>query len=103
MKEMPNVIKTYAKYNKAGFDIIGISLDQDEAKLKKVLKQQKMTWRQFFDGKGWGNALAKKYGIELIPATYLIGPDGKIIGVDLRGKALEIAVEKAMSKLKKGE
>lgn len=103
MSEMPNVIKTYAKYNKAGFDIIGISLDQDEAKLKKVLKQQKMTWRQFFDGKGWGNALAKKYGIQSIPATYLIGPDGKIIGVNLRGKALEKAVEKAIGKLKKGE
>lgn len=103
MKEMPNVIETYKKFHSQGFEIIGISLDQDETKLKKVLKDKEMTWRQYFDGKGWGNLLAKKYGIQSIPATYLIGPDGKIIGVNLRKKSLERAVEKAVKGLKKSD
>ncbi|MDF1661867.1 MAG: TlpA disulfide reductase family protein [Planctomycetota bacterium] len=103
MKEMPNVIKTYKKFHSQGFEIIGISLDQDETKLKKVLKEKEMTWRQYFDGKGWGNALAKKYGIQSIPATYLIGPDGNIIGVNLRKKSLERAVKKALKALKKSD
>lgn len=103
MEEMPNVIKTYKKFHSQGFEIIGISLDQDEAKLKKVLKAKEMTWRQYFDGKGWNNVLAKKYGIQSIPATYLIGPDGKILGVNLRSKALERAVEKALKATKKSD
>ena len=57
-----------------------------------------MTWPQYFDGQGWGNKLAVKYGIESIPATYLLDGNGNIIGKDLRGDALETAVAKALGK-----
>ncbi len=57
-----------------------------------------MTWPQFFDGQGWSNELAVKYGVESIPFTVLIGPDGKIIGTDLRGEALGEAVGTALAK-----
>ena len=57
-----------------------------------------MTWPQFFDGQGWGNKLAVKYGIESIPATFLLDGDGKIIGKNLRGEALEPAVAAALAK-----
>jgi peroxiredoxin len=98
MQEMPNVIAAYKKYHDKGFDIIGISFDKDEAKFKGVIKAKGMVWRQYFDGKGWGNLLGKKYGIRSIPATFLIGPDGKILGKNLRGSALEEAVAKALKK-----
>ena len=55
-----------------------------------------MTWPQFFDGQGWDNKLAVKYGIESIPATFLLDGNGKIIGTDLRGEELEQAVAKAL-------
>ncbi len=97
--ELPNVIATYAKYHDKGFDIIGVSLDSDHDKLDSFLKQQDgMTWPQFFDGQGWSNQLAVKYGVQAIPFTVLIGPDGKIIGTDLRGEALGEAVGKALAK-----
>jgi len=57
-----------------------------------------MTWPQFFDGQGWGNKLAKKYGIDSIPATFLLDGNGKIIGADLRGDDLQAAVAKALGK-----
>ena len=57
-----------------------------------------MTWPQYFDGQGWQNKLAGKYGVESIPFTVLVGPDGKIIGTSLRGEALGAAVEKALAK-----
>jgi peroxiredoxin len=95
--ELPNVIKTYGKHHSEGFEIIGISLDQDEQKLKNFIKQKNMTWQQYFDGKGWGNKLAAKYAVESIPATYLLDGQGKIIGKDLRGEALEEAVAKALT------
>ena len=57
-----------------------------------------MTWPQFFDGNGWENKLSQKYGINSIPATYLLDQQGKIIASDLRGEALEAAVAQALAK-----
>lgn len=96
--ELPNVLKAYEAHHAKGFEIIGISLDQDEKKLKAFIEEKKMTWVQYFDGKGWGNKLAAKYGVNSIPATYLLDGEGKIIGKNLRGEALEKAVAKALEK-----
>lgn len=96
--ELPNVLKVYEANHPKGFEIIGISLDQDQEKLKSFIKDQKMPWQQYFDGKGWGSKLAAKYGVNSIPATYLLDGEGVIIGKDLRGPALEEAVTKALAK-----
>jgi thiol-disulfide isomerase/thioredoxin len=96
--ELPNVLKTYEAHHKDGFEIIGISLDQDNQKLASFTKEQNMTWPQFFDGKGWQNKLAVKYGVNSIPATYLLDGQGTIIGANLRGEDLETAVTKALAK-----
>jgi thiol-disulfide isomerase/thioredoxin len=95
-QEVPNVVATYQKYHDKGFDIIGISLDQEQQKLLDFTKQNNMTWRQYFDGQGWSNQLAVKYGIESIPMDFLLDGNGKIIGKNLRGDALEAAVAKAV-------
>jgi thiol-disulfide isomerase/thioredoxin len=96
--ELPNVLKTYEKYHPKGFEILGISLDKDETALKNFLKTKGMTWPQYFDGKGWQNKLAQQYGVDSIPATYLLDGEGKIIAKDLRGEALETQVGKLLSK-----
>ena len=96
--ELPNVIATYAKYHDQGFQIIGISLDQDRDKLLSYIKDNNMTWPQYFDGKGWQNKVATQYSIESIPATVLIDAQGKIIAHDLRGEELTAAVAKAVGK-----
>jgi peroxiredoxin len=96
--ELPNVIKTYDAHHKDGFEIIGVSLDQDKQKLTSFLTDKKITWAQYFDGKGWQNALAQKYGVQSIPATYLLDRQGVIIGKDLRGDDLEQAVTQALAK-----
>ena len=96
--ELPNVIKTYQKHHGEGFEIIGVSLDSERDKLDSFLKQEDgMTWPQYFDGQGWNNKLAVKYGVEAIPFAVLVGPDGKIIGKELRGEELEDAVAKAVA------
>ena len=96
--ELPNVIAAYEKYHAKGFEIIGISLDKDEAALTSFTKKRNMTWQQFFDGQFWANKLAVKYGVNSIPATYLLDGEGKIIGKDFRGPALEQAVAAALAK-----
>jgi len=98
VRELPNVIAAYKKHHGEGFEIIGVSLDEDRAKLDAFLKTKEgMTWAQYFDGKGWENNLAVKYGVESIPFTVLVGKDGKIIGTDLRGEELEAAVATALA------
>jgi len=96
--ELPNVIATYKKHHGEGFEIIGVSLDSEREKLDDFLqKPDGMTWPQYFDGQAWGNKLAVKYGVESIPFAVLVGKDGKIIGKELRGEALESAVATALA------
>lgn len=96
--ELPHVLSAYKKHHADGFEIIGISLDQDRDKLDAFLQEKGMTWPQYFDGQGWQNKLAQEYGINSIPATFLLDGEGKIIAKDLRGDALEQAVTKALAK-----
>ena len=97
VQELPNVLNAYEKYHAKGFEIVGISLDKDESKLTNFTTDKKMTWQQFFDGKVWQNKLAVKYGINSIPATYLLDGEGKIIAKNLRGEALDEALAKALA------
>lgn len=98
--ELPHVLKTYEKYQAQGFEIIGISLDkeEDKEKLTSFVKDKNMPWAQHFDGKGWGNEIAQQFGINSIPATFLIGKDGKIVATNLRGDALEKTVGENLAK-----
>ena len=97
--ELPNVKKTYNKLNQKGFEIIGISLDSNENSLKRFLKKENMPWPQFFDGKGWNNELAKKYGIRSIPAMWLVDQEGNLIDTNARSN-LEDKVEKLLDNTK---
>jgi thiol-disulfide isomerase/thioredoxin len=96
--EFPNVFAAYQKYHSKGFDIVGISLDEDRAALDKFIKEKGVTWPQFFDGKGWENKLARQYGVVSIPASYLLDSSGKIISVGLRGPALDAQLETLLGK-----
>ena len=96
--ELPNVIQTYQKHHAQGFEVIGVSLDEDQQKLLTFSKKMDMTWQEFFDGQVWNNKLAVKYGIMSIPTSFLLDGNGKIITKDLRGEELEQAVVKALAK-----
>ena len=96
VREMPNLIKAYEKYHDKGFEIIGISLDKDREALDKFVKKQGLAWPQCFDGKGWQTELAGKFGIRGIPATFLVGKDGKVLTTDLRGDALDKQLEEQL-------
>lgn len=86
--ELPNVKAAYAKYHDKGFEVIGISMDDDREKLEAFIKEKEMPWPQHFDGQGWQNEIGQRFGINSIPATFLVGKDGKIAATDLRGEAL---------------
>ncbi|HTF90378.1 MAG TPA: TlpA disulfide reductase family protein [Planctomycetota bacterium] len=99
MQEMPNVVRAYEKFHAAGFEILGVSLDNEKSieKMPDVMANAKMTWRQVADGKYWQAEIAQIYAINSIPATFLVdGTTGKIIGAGLRGEKLDEALAKAL-------
>jgi len=100
MAEAPNVVATYNKWHPKGFEIIGISLDQSKDKMLEAVKKEGMTWRQYFDGLYWKNKVSTLYGINSIPATYLVGPDGKVVASNLRGEKLGAELEKLLGEKK---
>jgi thiol-disulfide isomerase/thioredoxin len=89
VRAMPAIKALYAEFQEKGFEIIGISLDSDKEKLEKYLASEGIAWPNFFDGLGWDNEIANRYGIESIPATFLIGPDGLIAGVNMKESAMK--------------
>jgi thiol-disulfide isomerase/thioredoxin len=95
-EEMLNVIATYQKYHAQGFEIIGVSLDDNRTALANYVSAQGLVWPQYFDGQGWENKLAKKYGVESIPMNYLLDRHGIIIGKGLRGENLRMVVAGAV-------
>lgn len=93
MGELPNVLEVYKKYHDRGLEILGVSLDQKREAFDKITKDRGMTWRHYFDGKGWQNEVAAAWGIHSIPATFLIDHEGKIRWVNARGEGLGAAVK----------
>ena len=94
--EIPNVVATYEKLHGKGFEIVGISLDQDKGKLEAFVKDKAMPWRQFFDGQGWKNEISTKFGINSIPAMWLINKKGMLVSTDARD-GLAVQVEKLLA------
>ncbi|GMW01398.1 MAG: hypothetical protein AMXMBFR84_25350 [Candidatus Hydrogenedentota bacterium] len=92
--EMPNVITAYNKHHDKGLEIVGVSLDDSADAIVDFLKERPtMTWIHLFDGKGWDSAIVNQYEISSIPSTVLIDREGIVRHVNLRGKALEQAIE----------
>lgn len=92
LKELPNVKQTYEKYHDQGFEVIGISLDDDEQTLKEFLEEEQLPWPILFssDSKatGWEHPMASYYGISSIPAAILVDRKGKVVSLEARGSEL---------------
>jgi peroxiredoxin len=95
--EMPNVKATYENLKKEPFEIVGVSLDHDQQSLKAFTSSQGMTWPQYFDGQGWGNAVARTYGVQSIPTTVLLDRNGHVARRGLRGPMLEQAIRELLA------
>jgi thiol-disulfide isomerase/thioredoxin len=95
--QLPYQLKTYAKYHGKGFEIVGVSLDDDQKRLLAFINNVGLPWPQTCDGQRFDGKLATKYGIYLLPNTFLLNGQGIIIAKDLRGDALELAVSNALA------
>lgn len=94
--EIPNVKATYDKLSPKGFEILGLSFDQDKSKLESFVKEKNLAWPQYFDGKGWQNKFGQEFGIRSIPTMWLVDKKGNLRDMNAR-QDLEQKVSKLLA------
>jgi len=94
--EVGPLVKVYNQYKDKGFEIVGISFDNDRKAFDEYVKENGMPWIHYFDGKGWENEVGPAYGIQSIPTMYLLDKEGKVVSTELRDGKLEEELKKLL-------
>lgn len=76
IRALPMVKEAYSRLQPKGFEILGISFDDEKETLNAFTKRENMTWPQYFDGNGWDNVIGSRFGIGSIPAMWLVDRKG---------------------------
>ena len=97
-KEHPNLIRIYEQFKDKNFDIISISLDSEKENWLKAISKDKLTWTQISDLKGQQNDIAVQYGVQSVPANFLINSKGIIIGKNLTTEQLNEKLKELVEK-----
>ena len=92
-KANPGLVRVYELYKNKGFEIIGVSKDQDRDSWIKAIEKDNLIWENVSDLLGSENEAVLIYGINSIPDNVLIGEDGIIIGRKLNSKSLKNKLE----------
>jgi peroxiredoxin len=93
-----SLVKLYSKYHDKGFEIFGVSLDDEPSKWKEAIRKDKVSWWQVNDPGGWEARTALAWEVMAIPTSYLIDRDGTLLAMDLEGKELEKALKHLLDK-----
>ena len=92
-RELPNVKAIYDKHHAAGFEVISISIDDDETAWLKAVDEEALVWPNFRD-----RAVADLYKVKAVPTMYLLDGTMHVVGLDLRGQELAERVDELMSR-----
>lgn len=76
------LLPIYRTWKDKGFEIYGVSLDQDPAAWQKAVGDDQISWLQFNEKGGWDTPTANVWKIEYLPTAFLLDRNGKIISVD---------------------
>ena len=90
--ELPRMQAAYSKYKAKGFEIVAVSLDESKAVVDEFVRARKLPWKQVHNATSNGD-LVEAFGVRTIPATFLVDPAGRIVRLELRGPALDRALE----------
>lgn len=92
-RENPTNVALYAKYHDKGFEIFGVSLDNNKEKWTGAIQEDKLPWKHVSDLGGWQSSAAQLYNVSSIPQTFLLDRDGRIIDSGLRGEDLALKLK----------
>ncbi|MEX8548605.1 MAG: redoxin domain-containing protein [Mucilaginibacter sp.] len=91
--EFPYLKKAYSRFKSKNFEILGYSIDDDKSLWISALENDDVPWMNVSNLKGYQDPTAVQYAIKAVPSNFLIGPDGKVIAVNLRGELVESKLE----------
>jgi thiol-disulfide isomerase/thioredoxin len=99
-EEVPNILTMYNAYHDRGFEVLGVSLDDTPEDANRYIKDNEIPWATLFpkdeNQRGWDNPLARYYGISGIPTAILVGPDGRVVHMNARGRNLRAALQQLL-------
>ena len=84
----PTLVKAWNRLKGQNFVILGVSLDTKKESWEEAIRKDQLSWYHISDLKGWNSAPAATYGVEGIPANFLIDPQGKVIAKDVPADSL---------------
>ena len=84
-----HLVKLYDKYKAKGFEIFGVSVDENPKAWQKAVKKDKITWSQVIDKGGWESGTTVRWNVAYLPTTFLFDKDGNLIARDLEKGELE--------------
>ena len=94
--EFPGMKQLYAQHHEAGFEVLGLSLDENSELVDAFREKQQLPWTMSLSSTD-NDATRQRYRVETIPAMYLVDRTGKIALVDIRGGLLKIAIEQLLA------
>ena len=94
MAKIPEIVAIHKKYQDKGFQVIGVSFDQNKSALLKIVKAKDLDWPEHFDGQGMDGETGARFNIDGIPDAYLVDRQGYAHQVDR-----EADLEEEISKL----
>jgi len=95
--ENPNIVSVYEKYKDKGLNVVGVSLDKNAEDWKRAIADDGLAWNHVSNLKHFQDPIAELYGINAIPAAFLLDENGVIIAKNLRGPALEAKVAELLN------
>jgi len=104
-KANPRLVDLYRRYSgqdfkgaRKGFTILSVSLDRDKAAWVNAIAQDSLDWNHMSDLGSWNSKTAATYGVQFVPQAFLIGPDGKVIGMYMFAEQVEEDLKKVLAR-----
>ena len=92
------LVKLYKKYKDRGFEIYGVSVDEEKSDWMRAIAQDKITWIQVNDNAGNMGRTVMQWNITAIPTSFLINQAGDVVAINAEGKKLDKLVQSLLGK-----
>ena len=94
--EIPHMKKAHKHFHDKGFEIVSFTLDDKLEAWQKASEEEELPWVNVSDLMAYKSPVVKMYGVQGVPANYLVDSEGKIIAMHLRGEALDQKLEELL-------
>ena len=90
------------RLNGKPFALLGVNSDRDREKIRETVKEKGLTWRSFWNGGSTSGPISTRWNVRGWPTIYVLDQDGVIRFKNVRGEAMDEAVDALLAKLDGG-